>query len=146
MSEYGQVIDNGTVRFERLLPGPVDRVWQYLTDSQLRGTWLATGAMEPRTGGAVTLRFRHQELTDHDEATPAKHKEMENGHTMIARITRWEPPNHLAYTWDADSEVSFDLEARWQGRTADSDAPEPAHAKRHDRRIERMALASRSAD
>ncbi len=112
MSEYGQVIDNGTVRFERLLPGPVDRVWQYLTDSQLRGTWLATGAMEPRTGGAVTLRFRHQELTDHDEATPAKHKEMENGHTMIARITRWEPPNHLAYTWDADSEVSFDLEAR----------------------------------
>jgi hypothetical protein len=52
MNEYGQVIDKGTVRFERLLPGPVERVWQYLTDSQLRGTWLATGPMEPRAGGA----------------------------------------------------------------------------------------------
>ncbi len=66
--------------FERLLPGPVDRVWQYLTDSQLRGTWLATGAMEARVGGAVTLWFHHQDLTDHDEPTPAKFKAMENGH------------------------------------------------------------------
>ena len=110
MSEHGQIIDNGAVQFERLLPGPVDRVWQYLTDSQLRGTWLATGAMEARVGGAVTLRFHHQDLTDHDEPTPAKFKAMENGHTMAGRVTRWEPPHHLAYTWDADSEVSFDLE------------------------------------
>ena len=112
MNEYGQVIDKGTERFERLLPGPVDRVWQYLTDSQLRGTWLATGAMEPRAGGAVTLRFHHRGLTDHDEPTPAKYKAMENGHTMVGRITRWDPPRHLAYTWEADSEVAFNLEPK----------------------------------
>ena len=112
MNEYGQVIDKGTVRFERLVPGPVERVWQYLTDSQLRGTWLATGPMEPRAGGALTLRFHHQELTDHDEPTPAKYKAMEDGHTMVGRITRWDPPRHLAYTWDADSEVAFDLEVK----------------------------------
>ncbi len=110
MSEHGQIIDSGTVRFERLLPGPVDRVWRHLTDSQLRGKWLASGEMEARVDGAVTLRFQHRELTDHNEPTPAKFKAMEKGHTMIGRITRWEPPHHLAYTWDADSEVSFDLE------------------------------------
>ncbi len=110
MSEHGQIIDSGTVRFERLLPGPVDRVWRHLTDSQLRGKWLASGEMEARVDGAVTLRFQHRELTDHNESTPAKFKAMENGHTTIGRITRWEPPHHLAYTWDADSEVSFDLE------------------------------------
>ena len=112
MNEYGQVIDKGTVRFERLLLGPVERVWQYLTDSQLRGTWLATGPMEPRTGGELTLRFHHKDLTDHDEPTPAKYKDVENGHTMVGRITRWDPPRHLAYTWDADSEVAFDLEVK----------------------------------
>ena len=74
MNEYGQVIDKGTVRFERLLPGPLERVWQYLTDATLRGTWLASGAMEARAGGTVTLRFHHQELTDHDEPTPEKNK------------------------------------------------------------------------
>ena len=110
MNEYGQVIDKGAVRFERLLPGPLERVWQYLTDSQFRGTWLATGAMEPRAGGALTLHFRHQDLTDHNEATPPKYKAMENGHTMVGRVTRWEPPRHLAYTWDGDYEVAFDLE------------------------------------
>ena len=112
MNEYGQVIDNGAVRFERLLPGPLERVWQYLTDSQLRGTWLATGAMEPRTNGTVTLQFRHRDLTEHNEPTPAKYQAMENGHTMVGRITRWDPPRHLAYTWDADSEVAFDLESK----------------------------------
>ncbi len=112
MSEHGQVIDKGAVRFERLLPGPLERVWQYLTDSQLRGTWLATGTMEPRTDGTVTLHFRHQDLTDHNEATPPKYKSMENGHTMVGRVTRWEPPRRLAYTWDGDSEVAFDLEPR----------------------------------
>lgn len=112
MNPYGQVIDKGTVRFERLLPGPVERVWQYLTDSQLRGKWLATGAMEPRIDGVVTLNFRHRDLSDHDEATPVKYESMESGHTMVGRVTRWEPLRHLAFTWDGDSEVAFDLEPK----------------------------------
>ena len=40
MNEYGQIIGDGAVRFERLLPGPLERVWQYLTDSQLRANHL----------------------------------------------------------------------------------------------------------
>ena len=109
MSEYGRVIDAATVSFERLLPGPIERVWQYLTDPQLRGTWFASGPMEPREGGSMTLLFRHQNLTDHDEPIPEKHKAMENGVTMDGRVTHWDPPRHLAYTWDANSEVHFEL-------------------------------------
>ena len=33
------------VRFERLLPGPIERVWAYLTESDKRSLWLASGAM-----------------------------------------------------------------------------------------------------
>ena len=46
MSEYGKIIGTGEVRLERVLPGPIERVWKYLTDPELRGKWLATGPME----------------------------------------------------------------------------------------------------
>lgn len=113
MSEYGEVIGAGAVRFERLLPGPIERVWKYLTDSELRGTWFASGPMEPKNGGSLTLVFRHQNLTDHAEVIPEKYKTIEHGGiTMQSRVTRWDPPHHLGYTWEGGSEVSFDLEAR----------------------------------
>ena len=51
MNEYGVITHPDTVRLERLLPGPIERVWDYLTDSKKRGTWLATGTMDLRVGG-----------------------------------------------------------------------------------------------
>ena len=39
----GEIIDRQTVRFERLLPGPIERVWAYLTESEKRRKWLASG-------------------------------------------------------------------------------------------------------
>ena len=59
MSEYGIVTEAGAVRFERLLPGPIERVWAYLTEPEKRGTWLAAGPMELRVGGRVELNFHH---------------------------------------------------------------------------------------
>ncbi len=29
----GTIVDGRAVRFERLLPGPIERVWQYLTSA-----------------------------------------------------------------------------------------------------------------
>jgi hypothetical protein len=40
------VLESQTVRFERLLPGPVERVWEYLTRPDLQRTWLAESAVE----------------------------------------------------------------------------------------------------
>ena len=40
MNDYGELLDESTVRFERLLPGPIDRVWSYLTKSDKRAQWL----------------------------------------------------------------------------------------------------------
>jgi uncharacterized protein YndB with AHSA1/START domain len=51
MSEYGVVTEAGTIRFERVLPGPIERVWAYLTESKERGKWLASGEMDLRVGG-----------------------------------------------------------------------------------------------
>ncbi len=43
LDAYGVVTDAATLTIERLLPGPVERVWDYLTRSELRRQWLASG-------------------------------------------------------------------------------------------------------
>lgn len=115
MSEYGVVTGPRTVRFERLLPGPIERVWAFLTESEKRRKWLASGEMELRVGGRVELKFNHAELSAKIDPTPERYKH-EIGETFIGRITRCEPPRLLSFIWDitaADSsEVTFELTPR----------------------------------
>lgn len=108
MSSYGVVTEPGTVRIERKLPGPIERVWDHLTDSELRGRWLASGPMESRTGGSVELNFRHATLSAEAERPPEKYRDYEC-HQTNGHVTAWEPPRRLAYTWGGDSEVTFEL-------------------------------------
>jgi uncharacterized protein YndB with AHSA1/START domain len=112
MGEYGMITDAGTVRFERILPGPVERVWSYLTESEKRGTWLASGRMELREGGAVELVFRNSELSSHGEETPARYRKYE-GAVSAGVVTRCDPQRLLSFTWGEedgrDSEVTFEL-------------------------------------
>jgi hypothetical protein len=72
----------GCVRIERLLPGPAERLWAYLVDSEKRRLWLAAGEMEPRVGGGVTHLFRHPELSD--EATPEPYRGFDDSHRCMA--------------------------------------------------------------
>jgi uncharacterized protein YndB with AHSA1/START domain len=109
MSDYGEQLDPGAVRFVRMLPGPIERVWSYLVDSKLRGSWFASGELEPRVGGKLTLFFHHQGLTSHREKPPERWKEMEHGHTAHSTVLRFEPPRVFAWTFHR-SEVTFELE------------------------------------
>ena len=110
---HGVLIEPRTVRFERLLPGPLDRVWAYITDSDKRGRWLATGDMDLRVGGSVNLFFRHADLSPEVEPTPTRFKPYEAGAGFSGRITRCEPPRLLAHSWaedgEDDSEVTYEL-------------------------------------
>lgn len=112
MDEYGVVVDAATVRFERLLPGPVERVWAHLVESDKRAEWFAGGALEPHVGGTLELTFRHANLTPHEETPPEEYRKYD-GATFTCRITRYEPPRVLAYTWGdedaSDGEVTFEL-------------------------------------
>jgi len=114
--DHGVVSEPGAIRFERILPGPLERVWAYLTDSELRGSWLAPGPMELWPGGEVELQFRHAELSPHSEVVPAAYSAYEGGSLTRGRVTRCEPPRLLAYTWaeasEEESEVTFELSAR----------------------------------
>lgn len=113
MEKFGTFTEPGTIRFERLLPGPIERVWSYLTESEKRGKWLATGKMELRVGGKVELNFYHPNLSEEDDPIPEKYKHHEEGSSMTGEITRIDPPRLLSYTWGeesgSDSEVTFEL-------------------------------------
>lgn len=110
---YGEMIETETIRFERLLPGPIERVWEYLTDSGKRGTWLASGKMEPQVGGSVELIFNHKNLSPKADPIPDKYKDFGEVSTMQGTVTNYDPPNLLSYTWGEKegyySEVTFEL-------------------------------------
>lgn len=116
MDTYGTVVAPNTIRFERLLPGPIERVWAYLTESDKRARWLASGTMDLRVGGEAELTWLHTNLDAAPSDAPERYK---NGHSMRATITRCEPPHVLGYTWgaraDALSEVVFELAAQGDG-------------------------------
>ncbi|WP_295809565.1 SRPBCC family protein [uncultured Nitratireductor sp.] len=109
--DYGVAAAPNEVRFERLLPGPAERVWAYITEADKRRQWLAGGEMDPRAGGTVNLLFRHSEFTD--EEPPDQYREMnEQGFVSEGRILEWDPPRLMAMTWPGegeDSRVEFEL-------------------------------------
>jgi uncharacterized protein YndB with AHSA1/START domain len=112
-TEFGTVTAADTVRFDRLLPGPIERVWAFLTEPDKRAQWLAGGPMELRAGGKVELQFNHASLTKGAEPTPERFKKHESGVTIHGHVTRSEPPRLLSYTWGGESgvesEVTFEL-------------------------------------
>lgn len=111
--DFGVVTARDTVRIERLLPGPIQRIWDHLTEPDLRGRWLAAGNIEPRVGGRVELIFNNSRLTADDDPPPAKYAQYANETRMVGNITEYDPPRVLAYTWgedaDTDSHVRFEL-------------------------------------
>src|SRR5438067_723864 len=97
-NDYAQVIGPREVRMVRLLPGPIERIWTYLTDPKKRATWLGGGVMDLKVGGKVQIDFNHIELSS-EKVVPEKFKAIENGHTVSGEITRYERPHVLAFTW-----------------------------------------------
>jgi uncharacterized protein YndB with AHSA1/START domain len=109
LDAYGALTDPATVEIRRLLPGPVERVWAYLTESELRRQWLAAGRMEMKVGAPVELVWRNDELNDPPSRRPPG---FPDEHRMRSRITELDPPRRLAIAWNGSGDVSFDLEPK----------------------------------
>ena len=107
MNEYGELLDESTVRFERVLPGPVDRVWAYLTESDKRAQWLCGGDVETAANGHVDMHFHNLSLSgDDDIPRPEKYKDMPEKMSFTGKVTRCEPPYVLEHTWEFGEESS----------------------------------------
>ena len=115
MTDYGIVIERGSVRFERLLDAPIERVWDYLSRSDLRRTWFAGGDMDLRPGGPMTLVFRNSELAPPGEEMPEKFRQYEGLHSF-GTVVAAEPPHRLVFNWHEEdgssTEVCWELASK----------------------------------
>ena len=94
----------------RDLPGPIDRVWDYLTKSELRQKWLCAGDVSSEAGGAIVFDFDHTRLSA--RPTPESHKGGGN-HYMVGEVRVYDPPHHLAFSWpSAESEAPTEVVIR----------------------------------
>jgi uncharacterized protein YndB with AHSA1/START domain len=76
MNPDGQLKRVAMAQFERILPGPIERVWDYLTDTGKLPGWFGEGTIELRVGGAVNLMGGH----------------------FRGVVTQWQPPRRLTYS------------------------------------------------
>lgn len=103
---YGTLTEPATLTIKRILPGPIERVWSYLTDSNLRRQWLASGEMEMTEGSSFELVWRNSELTNPPSERP---EGIGEEHRMQSRMTACEPPHKLAFTWGENGSVLIEL-------------------------------------
>ncbi len=94
MSDFATIDEHNTVRLVRDLPGPIERVWAFLTDPKLLARWLSDGIVADRIGGEVRFAMGAE-----------------------GRVTAYEPPHVLEYTWNEPKLARgpiFDTVVRWE--------------------------------
>ena len=107
--DFGTLIEPTTLKIERMLPGPIERVWSYLTDNNLRSQWFASGDMKLEPDAPFEFVWRNDELS----TKPGKRPEgMPEVRRMQARMITCDPPHKLAFTWGEKSDVSITLQNR----------------------------------
>lgn len=81
--------DECSVRFERLLDHPVEKVWDAITDPDQMASWLGPTQRTGEEGGTITVTTK--------------------GGDMGGVITRWEEYSVLEYTWWKDTVICWEL-------------------------------------
>lgn len=107
--DFGVLTEPATLTITRLLPGPIDRIWAYLTDSDLRRQWLAAGAMEEKVGAPVDFVWRNDELMADAGTRPEGFDEEER---MTCEVTEVAAPHRLGISWGSTGGVTFALEEK----------------------------------
>ncbi len=115
MSELQRIAPD-TLRIERLLDAPVETVWRWLVEPELRAQWFAGGSTIGDSGEFVLL-FDHDNLSSDPVPYPDEYAKWK-GDQNHERVLHSEPPHRLTYTWmgGRQGQVTFELQPQ-DGKT-----------------------------
>jgi uncharacterized protein YndB with AHSA1/START domain len=97
------------IRLERVLDAPIEKVWRYLTEAELRSQWFMGGT--DATGvGECELLVDHDNLSDDDVPYPESYAGFK-GATWTEKVIRFEPPRLLETTFQSgkNGTVTYEL-------------------------------------
>ncbi|MEP1032390.1 SRPBCC family protein [Ekhidna sp.] len=100
MNKYGKLVAPTTLQFERLLPGPIERVWDYLTDAEKRAKWFCGGSTGLSPEDEIKFIFYNSQLGSPTKPTPEKYKDYGDGFESKAVVIRSEKPNLFVIEWE----------------------------------------------
>jgi len=94
VNDFATITGRSALTFERYFPGPIERVWSFLTDSKKLPLWFCDGNVADHVVGDIDF-----------------------GIGATGRITAYEPPHLLEYTWN-EEEAAYgsvvDSLVRWE--------------------------------
>ena len=104
-----QKIAPDAIRLERLLDAPVETVWRYLIEAELRRQWFM-GGTDARPDSEFELLNDHDNLSDEPAPYPEGYAEFK-GRTWNEKVLRFEPPRLLETTFQGgkNGNVTFEL-------------------------------------
>mgnify|MGYP003678289784 CR=1 FL=1 len=89
LDPYGALIEPATLKLQRLLPGPIARCWDWLTDSDLRQQWLASGEMDLTPGAPFEFTWRNDRLTQPTGKRPEGFKALPDFGWVASDMVAW---------------------------------------------------------
>ena len=97
------------IRLERMLDAPLETVWRYLTEADLRREWFM-GGTDATADGEFELLNDHDNLSTDDVPYPESYAPYK-GRTWTERIVRFEPPRVLETTFQSgkNGNVTYEL-------------------------------------
>ncbi|MGN6154690.1 MAG: SRPBCC family protein [Sphingomicrobium sp.] len=104
-----QKVAPDAIRLERLLDAPVETVWRYLTEAELRRQWFM-GGTDATPGSEFELLNDHDNLSDEPAPYPENYAEFK-GRTWSEKVLRFDPPHVLETTFQGgkNGKVTFEL-------------------------------------
>lgn len=106
-NERVKLVSDVQLEITRILPATCERVWEYLTDPELRQKWFCAGATGNAPGQEFVMDFDHSRISDSD---PPQSVNCSNDPIVVRGIiSTYEPPHKLAYRWPGESEEDESL-------------------------------------
>ena len=97
------------IRLERLLDAPVETVWRYLTEAELRQRWFM-GGTDAAPDSEFDLVVDHDRLSEDEVPYPESH-ECYKGSVWHEKVLRFDPPRLLETTFQGGKNgiVTYEL-------------------------------------